>query len=130
MTVIVLRGIGVRGGPGMAFTSAVVFALDGAGLIDRVALVTEGQVSGLVNRGLVVGEASPEAAEGGPLAYIDNGDIISIDVETKAVNLEVSDQEMQRRRQQPREFGAKDVKGILSIYQQTARPVHKGANMV
>ncbi len=128
--VMVLRGIGVRGGPGMAFTSAVVFALDGSGLIDRVALITEGQVSGLVNRGLVVGEASPEAAEGGPLAYVENGDIISIDVETKAVDLDVSDEDMQRRRQQPRDFGAKDVKGILGIYQQTARPVHKGANMV
>ncbi|HLG11558.1 MAG TPA: dihydroxy-acid dehydratase, partial [Dehalococcoidia bacterium] len=95
-TVMVLRGIGVRGGPGMAFTSAVVFALDGSGLIDRVALITEGQVSGLVNRGLVVGEASPEASEGGPLAYVDNGDIISIDVETKTVDLEVSDAELQR----------------------------------
>jgi dihydroxy-acid dehydratase len=127
--VMVLRGIGVRGGPGMAFTSAVVFALDGSGLIDRVALITEGQVSGLVNRGLVVGEASPEAAEGGPLAYIDNGDMISIDVDTKSVDLEVPEEEMARRRAEPREFGAKGVKGVLGIYQQTARPVHLGANM-
>jgi dihydroxy-acid dehydratase len=107
----------------------VVFSLDSADLIDRVALITEGQVSGLVNRGLVVGEASPEAAEGGPLAYIENGDIISIDVESKAVELEVSDEEMARRRQRPVEFGAKNVRGVLGIYQQTARPVHKGANM-
>jgi len=128
-SVMVLRGLGVRGGPGMAFTSAVVFALDSAGLIDRVALITEGQVSGLVNRGLVVGEASPEAAEGGPLAYVENGDIISIDVEAKSVDLEVSEAEMERRREQPRRFGAQDVKGILGVYQKTARPVHKGANM-
>jgi dihydroxy-acid dehydratase len=126
---MVLRGIGVRGGPGMAFTSAVVFALDGSGLIDRVALITEGQVSGLVNRGLVVGEASPEAAEGGPLAYVENGDMIAIDVDTKAVDLDVSDEEMERRHQQPVDFGAKGVRGILGVYQQTARPVHKGANM-
>jgi dihydroxy-acid dehydratase len=128
-TVMVLRGIGVRGGPGMAFTSAVVFSLDSTDLIDRVALITEGQVSGLVNRGLVVGEASPEAAEGGPLAYIENGDIIAIDVETKTVDLEVSEDELARRHQQPVDFGAKGVKGILGVYQQTARPVHKGANM-
>jgi dihydroxy-acid dehydratase len=127
--VMVLRGIGVRGGPGMAFTSAVVFALDSADLIDRVALITEGQVSGLVNRGLVVGEASPEAAEGGPLAYVDNGDMISIDVETKTVDLEVPEDELARRRARPREFGATGVKGILGVYQQTARPVHLGANM-
>ena len=66
--VVVLRGLGVIGGPGMAMTSAVVFALDGAGLIDDVAMITEGQLSGLVNDGLVVGEASPEAASVGPLA--------------------------------------------------------------
>jgi dihydroxy-acid dehydratase len=127
--VMVLRGIGVRGGPGMAFTSAVVFALDSADLIDRVALITEGQVSGLVNRGLVVGEASPEAMEGGPLAYVENGDMISIDVETKQVDLEVPEPEMERRRREPRDFGARDVKGVLGIYQRTARPVHLGANM-
>jgi dihydroxy-acid dehydratase len=127
--VVVLRGIGVRGGPGMAFTSAVVFALDSADLIDRVALITEGQVSGLVNRGLVVGEASPEAAEGGPLAFVDNGDMISIDVETKMVDLEVDESELAKRREQTREFGATGVRGFLGVYQQTARPVHLGANM-
>ena len=71
----------------MAMTSAVVFALDGAVLIDEVAMITEGQLSGLVNNGLVVGEASPEAAAGGPLAYLDNGDAISIDVPRKRVDL-------------------------------------------
>src|SRR5690606_29540804 len=78
--VVVLRGLGVVGGPGMAMTSSVVFALDGAGLINEVAMITEGQLSGLVNEGLVVGEASPEAAAGGPLAFVENGDVISIDV--------------------------------------------------
>jgi dihydroxy-acid dehydratase len=63
------------------------------------------------------------------LAYVENGDIISIDVDAKTVELEVQDDEMQRRRAQPRDFGAKDVRGVLGIYQQTARPVHKGANM-
>jgi dihydroxy-acid dehydratase len=125
--VVVLRGIGVRGGPGMAFTSAVVFQLDGAGLIDDVAVITEGQVSGLVNRGLVVAEASPEAAEGGPLALIENGDTISIDVERRRVDLDVTEEELARRQRQPRSFGAGPQRGWLGVYQRTAQPVHKGA---
>ena len=125
--VVVLRGIGVRGGPGMAFTSAVVFSLDGAGLIDDVAVVTEGQVSGLVNRGLVVAEASPEAAEGGPLAFVENGDTIAIDVEQRAVDLEVPEDVLARRREQPRSFGSTGERGWLGVYQRTVQPVHKGA---
>ena len=99
--VVVLRGLGVRGGPGLAMTSAVVFALDGAGLIDRVAVVTEGQLSGLVNKGLVVGEASPEAADGGPLALLDSGDMISLDVAKREVNLEVTQEELAKENTGP-----------------------------
>jgi dihydroxy-acid dehydratase len=128
--VLVLRGLGVRGGPGLAMTSAVVFALDGAGLIDRVAVITEGQLSGLVNKGLVVGEASPEAADGGPLALLDNGDIISLDVETREVNLEVSSSVLDERRSKHRQFGAQDVPGYLGIYQRLVQPVHKGATLL
>lgn len=125
--VVVLRGLGVIGGPGMAMTSAVVFALDGAGLINDVAMITEGQLSGLVNEGLVVGEASPEAAEGGPLAWVDNGDIISIDVPRKSVDLEVPEAVLSERRKQPRAFGAQNERGWLDVYQRTVAPVHKGA---
>jgi dihydroxy-acid dehydratase len=128
--VVVLRGLGVRGGPGLAMTSAVVFALDGAGLIDRVAVITEGQLSGLVNKGLVVGEASPEAAEGGPLALLDNGDTISLDVEKREVNLEVPESVLESRRKQPRQFGAQDERGYLGIYQRLVQPVHKGATLL
>ena len=125
--VVILRGLGVIGGPGMALTSAVVFALDGAGLIDDVAVITEGQLSGLVNKGLVVGEASPEAAAGGPLAYVETGDQITIDVTRKAVDLHVAAAEMERRRAVPHRFGAQNVKGWLRTYQRTVAPVHKGA---
>ena len=127
--VVVLRGLGVRGGPGLAMTSAVVFALDGAGLIDRVALITEGQLSGLVNKGLVVGEASPEAADGGPLALLDNGDTISLDIEKREVNLEVPEEELTKRKSQPRRFGAQGEGGYLGIYQRLVQPVHKGATL-
>ena len=125
--VVVLRGLGVVGGPGMAMTSSVVFALDGAGLINQVAMITEGQLSGLVNDGLVVGEASPEAAAGGPLALVENGDTISIDVERKVVDLEVPESVLDERRKTARTFGAQDQAGWLRVYQQTVGPVHRGA---
>jgi dihydroxy-acid dehydratase len=125
--VMVLRGLGVIGGPGMAMTSAVIFALDGAGLIDDVAVITEGQLSGLVNKGLVVGEASPEAAAGGPLAYVQNGDRITIDVTRKVVDLHVTLEEIERRRAVPHTFGAQNLRGWLRTYQHTVQPVHKGA---
>ena len=71
---VILRGLGVRGGPGMGMASRIVFAIDGAGLGPDVAVVTDGQLSGLVNKGLVVGEVNPEAATGGPLALVEDGD--------------------------------------------------------
>jgi dihydroxy-acid dehydratase len=125
--VLVLRGLGVVGGPGMALTSAVVFALDGAGLINDVAVITEGQLSGLVNEGLVVGEASPEAATGGPLALLEQGDTIAIDVTRKAVDLMVDEAVLEERRKHVQPFGAQNETGWLGVYQRTVSPVHKGA---
>lgn len=125
--VVVLRGLGVVGGPGMAMTSAVVFALDGAGLVNDVAVITEGQLSGLVNMGLVVGEASPEAAAGGPLALVEEGDSIAIDVAKREVNLEVAAAELEARRERMGRFGAQVERGWLAVYQHSVQPVHKGA---
>ena len=125
--VVILRGLGVIGGPGMAMTSAVVFALDGAGIVNDVAVITEGQLSGLVNMGLVVGEASPEAAAGGPIALVEKGDIISIDVKKREVNLEVAPEVLEARRARVGKFGAQNERGWLSVYQRTVQPVHKGA---
>ncbi|MFS8606839.1 MAG: dihydroxy-acid dehydratase, partial [Gammaproteobacteria bacterium] len=101
--------------------------VDGAGLINRVAMITEGQLSGLVNDGLVVGEASPEAAAGGPLALVENGDPISIDVERRTVDLEVEEPVLEARRQRLGTFGAQDQRGWLAVYQRTVSPVHEGA---
>jgi dihydroxy-acid dehydratase len=125
--VIVLRGLGVVGGPGMALTSAVVFALDSAELLEKVAVITEGQVSGLVNRGLVVGEASPEAAAGGPMALLQDGDEIAIDVEAATVDLNVPDEELARRDGSAGRFGTRIETGWLNVYQRTVGPVHEGA---
>jgi len=125
--VLILRGMGVKGGPGLAMSSAMVFALDGAGLIDDVAMITDGQLSGLVNRGLVVGEVSPEAAEGGPLALVENGDTVTIDVKKRVVDLEVPEAELAARRTRVRQFGRTDERGWLSQYQRTVQPLPKGA---
>ncbi|MCC6946176.1 MAG: dihydroxy-acid dehydratase [Bradyrhizobiaceae bacterium] len=128
--VLILRGLGVVGGPGLAMTSAVVFALDGADLVNQVAVITEGQLSGLVNKGLVVGEASPEAAAGGPLALVDDGDEISIDVAEGRVDLHVPEEVLAvRRADQSRHFGARIESGWLNIYQRTVSPVHEGSLM-
>ncbi len=87
---VVLTGLGLRGSPGMGLTSALMFAIDGAGLSTSVAVITDGQMSGLVNGGLVVAEVSPEGAAGGPLGLVRDGDMISIDVNARTLDLEVS----------------------------------------
>ncbi len=127
--VVVLRGLGVTGSPGMGMASQLVFALDGAGLTGQVAVVTDGQLSGLVNKGIVVGEVSPEAAAGGPLGLVRDGDTISIDVPARTANLEVSREELAERKAAlaadppPRPVEV----GWLSVYQRLVRPLPEGA---
>jgi dihydroxy-acid dehydratase len=123
--VVVLRGIGPKGAPGMGTVTALVFALDGKDLGGKVALIHDGQQSGLANKGIVVAEVSPEAAEGGPLALVENGDIISIDVEKRFVNLEVPESVLAARRARLRQAPAANERGWLKIYQQTVRPLSK-----
>ena len=94
--VAVLRGLGVKGGPGTAFAAGFVAALNGAGLGSTVACVTDGELSGL-NRGITIGQIMPEAAEGGPLALVAEGDEIEIDVSGRVVNLLVDDDVIARR---------------------------------
>lgn len=127
--VVILRGLGPKGTPGMGTASALIFALDGAGLGEHVAVVTDGQLSGLVNRGIVVGEVAPEAAEGGPLALVRDGDVISIDIETRSVNLEVGEQEQNERRKQISAWPAADERGWLAIYRRLVRPLSEGASL-
>jgi dihydroxy-acid dehydratase len=124
---LVLRGQGVHGGPGMGGASRLVFQVDGAGLGPDVAVVTDGQLSGLVNKGLVLGEIAPESATGGTLALVQDGDIIAIDVEKKSVVLEVSDTELEARRAKLKPFAIKHDSGWLSIYERTVQPLKQGA---
>lgn len=127
--VVVLTGLGLRGSPGMGFTSAFIFALAGAGLSDRVAFVTDGQMSGLVNRGISVAEVSPEGALGGPLGLVSDGDIISVDVDARRIDLHVPGAELAERRAKlpplPRTAGC----SWLSVYARSVRPLRQGVTL-
>jgi dihydroxy-acid dehydratase len=126
---VVLTGLGLRGSPGMGFTSAFVFALDGAGLGDQVAVITDGQMSGLVNRGISVAEVSPEGAVGGPLGLVEDGDMISIDVTGRRIDLEVAGDELARRRERLPPLAPPAGCGWLSVYARSVRPLGQGATL-
>jgi dihydroxy-acid dehydratase len=125
--VVVLSGLGLRGSPGMGLTSAFVFAIDGAGLGDQVVVVTDGQMSGLVNTGLCVAEVSPEGAVGGPLGLVEDGDIISIDVDARRIDLEVPETELEVRRARLPELPAPVGCSWLSVYARSVQPLTQGA---
>jgi dihydroxy-acid dehydratase len=127
---VVLRNVGVRGGPGMGGASRTVFALDGMGLGPEVAVVTDGQLSGLVNVGLVVGEVTPESAVGGPLALVENGDRIAIDVEKRTIDLDVPAAELAARRARLKPRPPTTDSGWLSIYERTVSPLSQGASLL
>jgi dihydroxy-acid dehydratase len=129
--VLVVRGMGPKGGPGMAGpASAVVFALDAAGLQNDVAFVSDGQLSGLCNKGLTVAEVSPEAAVGGPLSLVANGDRITIDVDRHILDLEVPEDELVARRARLGPAVLPKSKGYLSIYQRSVQPMSTGAVLI
>ena len=94
--VLVVRYEGPAGGPGMREMLSVTASVVGAGLGDTVALVTDGRFSG-ATRGLMIGHVAPEAARGGPLAIVREGDMIELDVPARRLNLLIDDQEIRRR---------------------------------
>jgi len=127
--VVVLTGLGLRGAPGMGLTSAVVFAIDGAGLSEHVAVVTDGQMSGLVNRGLTVAEVSPEGALGGPLGLVRDSDVIRVDVDARSIDLDVDADTLAQRRAELPPLTAPAGCGWLSVYARTVRPLTEGATL-
>jgi dihydroxy-acid dehydratase len=127
--VVVLTGLGLRGSPGMGFTSALMFALDGAGLARDFAVVTDGQISGLLGGGLMAAEASPEGAAGGPLGLVRDGDMIGIDVNARTIDLEVPAGELDRRRAELKPLRAPQGCGWLSVYARTVAPLAQGATL-
>ena len=96
--VVVIRYEGPKGGPGMREMLSPTAAIIGAGLDTECALITDGRFSG-GTAGAAIGHVSPEAAEGGPIAFIEEGDIISIDIPGRKMSLKVSDEEMARRKE-------------------------------
>jgi len=113
--VIVIRYEGPKGGPGMREMLAPTSALIGAGLGDAVGLVTDGRFSG-GTYGMVVGHVAPEAASGGTIALVEDGDLITIDAEARLLRLEVSDEELTERRERWRPPPPKYRSGVLAKY--------------
>lgn len=124
--VAIIRGIGLTGSPAMGMISAFIFALDGRGLLGDVAVVTDGQMSGLVNHGIGVGEVSPEAAEGGPLGLAQDGDIIEIDLQAGTIDLLVEPAELAARPPYTPPSPA-EVSGYLAQYRDIVQPLACGA---
>lgn len=119
--VIVMRGMGPRGGPGTVFAASFVAALNGAGLGGQVAVVTDGELSGL-NYGLVVGQVMPEAADGGPLAGVQSGDTITIDLNARCIDADPV------RDGKPVTSGRpQDERGWLGQYAALVGPIQQGA---
>jgi dihydroxy-acid dehydratase len=129
--VLVVRGLGPKGGPAMAGSaSRVVFAVDSAGLTNGVAVVTDGQLSGLCNKGLTIAEVSPESAIGGPLSLVANGDRITIDIDGRSLDLDVPETELADRHARRGEPALPKSSGYLSIYQRTVQPMSTGAVLI
>jgi dihydroxy-acid dehydratase len=116
--VIVIRYEGPKGGPGMPEMLVPTATISGMGLSESVALITDGRFSG-ATRGPCIGHVAPEAAEGGPIAVVKNGDRISIDVSRRLVNVELSDGEIARRLAVWKPKAQKIVKGYLARYSPT-----------
>ncbi|MBI3131596.1 MAG: dihydroxy-acid dehydratase [Acidobacteria bacterium] len=124
--VLVIRYEGPRGGPGMREMLAVTAALMGAGLGDSVALLTDGRFSG-ATRGLMAGHVAPEAAVGGPIAHVREGDSILLDLPSRRLDLLVSPEELERRRGQWSEPQPRVRRGVLARYAAAAQCASQGA---
>lgn len=124
--VVVIRYEGPKGGPGMREMLNPTSAIAGMGLGSSVALITDGRFSG-ASRGASIGHVSPEAAVGGPIALIEEGDIITIDIPNHQMNVEVSDEELAARKEkwQPRE--PKITTGYLARYTAMVTSGNRGA---
>ena len=123
--VVVIRYEGPKGGPGMPEMLTPTSAIMGAGLGDDVALLTDGRFSG-GSHGFIIGHIVPEAQEGGPLALVRDGDVITIDAEEKSLSMAVSDAEMGRRRQAWTMPAYKATRGTLYKYIQCVKDASDG----
>lgn len=124
--VVVIRYEGPKGGPGMREMLNPTSAIMGMGLGESVALITDGRFSG-ATRGAAIGHVSPEAAVGGPIALVKEGDIISIDIPANKINIEVSEEEMQKRKSEWKPREPKITTGYLARYASLVTSGNTGA---
>ncbi len=123
---VVIRYEGPKGGPGMREMYKAMKYLYGRGLAKSTALLTDGRFSG-TNNGCFVGHISPEAAEGGPIAYVRDGDLIEIDIKSHTVSLCVSEDTMEKRRAEWKKPKSKYRQGYLALYEKLAASASRGA---
>ena len=123
--ILVIRNEGPKGGPGMREMLAVTSRIYGQGMGEKVALLTDGRFSG-ATRGMCIGYACPEAASGGPIALIRDGDHISIDAVAGTIEVDISEAELQQRKQQWQPV-QRNLAGVLEKYARLVGPANKGA---
>ena len=126
--VVVIRYEGPKGSPGCNEMLNIMHCIVGMGLGESVALVTDGRFSG-TNKGGAIGHVSPEAAEGGPIAVVQNGDAISIDVPNRRLDVIISNEELAERLSRWRAPEPKVKKGVLNFYAKFGSPLEKGAGI-
>ena len=126
--VVVIRYEGPKGGPGMPEMLAPTSQIVGMGLGAKVGLITDGRFSG-ASRGISIGHISPEAAEGGPIAFVEDGDIIELDLANRKIELKVSDEEMKRRQARWKGFEPKVKSGYLARYSKLVTSASTGGVM-
>jgi dihydroxy-acid dehydratase len=124
--VIVIRYEGPKGGPGMREMLAVTAAVKGAGLGGTVALLTDGRFSGATH-GFCIGHVAPEATDGGPIAFVAEGDRVRIDVPNRTMDLLVDDGELAARREGWQPLAPRYTRGVLAKYARTVRSASEGA---
>ena len=124
--IVVLRMMGPVGGPGTVFACSFMAALSGAGLADSVAVVTDGELSGL-NKGITIGQVMPEAARGGPLAIIGEGEIILIDLHRQRIDLLIPTEEFDARMKSWKPKERQLENNWLKFYADNVMPIEKGA---
>ena len=124
--VVVIRYEGPKGGPGMPEMLAPTSAVKGMGMAGTVALITDGRFSGATT-GASIGHVSPEAMEGGPIALLEEGDIIQIDIDARSLNVKLSDEELAKRRAAWKQPEPKIQTGVIARYAAQVSSAAQGA---
>jgi dihydroxy-acid dehydratase len=126
--VVVVRYEGPKGGPGLTEVFKVIGYMNATGLETKCALVTDGKISGFA-KGPFICQVSPEAAEGGPLAVVQDGDTIEIDIPNRKLNLLISEAELKGRMDRWKPPAPRVTEGFLTVYARLANPAEKGAGI-